>query len=445
MKKLLIALALGLLTSSSAWAEISFAILPVEGKGGVSQVQIGEAETSLYKNMIESHKFKIVDRNRIQAIMQEQRLQTSGVIDPNKIVELGKIAGADKLIATTLYKDSSGDVVASFSVIDITTGSVERTAVEGTSNFTASDQGRMVAANILNSYPLLGEILGDAKGVFIIDLGQTHGLKPGDRLFVERKTQLLGDDGEVLFNEENRVGQLEVVKVSGDRTMTKLKSSVDANDPPAKGDWVSPEPIPMKDAVVSTTPLLPNITEGKLLLEDEMDQHYLVVNEGKGEAYRRGKLHLDATGNESIHAYTHYPPPWNNLDNFIIEGDVEFQPIEGKYQSMAIEFRSSGGYIESDSYFFLWYNDGEYRLGRYRQGKSFYILKGFTSPAINPGLEKNHFKVVAVGSKIDCYMNGKFVVGFEDEYWERGEVGFLASSGGYSVVDDVKLWEPVQR
>ena len=58
---------------------------------------------------------------------------------------------------------------------------------------------------------------------------------------------------------------------------------------------------------------------------------------------------------------------------------------------------------------------------------------------------KNKFKIVAYGSKFDCYLNDHFIIGFEDEFFEKGSIGFQVNSYGYSTVDNVMLWEAIKR
>ena len=75
----------------------------------------------------------------------------------------------------------------------------------------------------------------------------------------------------------------------------------------------------------------------------------------------------------------------------------------------------------------------------------FFITKGATTPLLNRGLTKNKFRIVAYGSKFDIYINDEFLIGFEDELFDKGTVGFTAKMGCYLTIDNVKIWEAVSE
>jgi curli biogenesis system outer membrane secretion channel CsgG len=59
----------------------------------MAQFVAGELEVVLVNNQ-----FPVVDRNRLDAIRQEQRLQLSGDVDDNTAISIGKFAGAKVVI-----------------------------------------------------------------------------------------------------------------------------------------------------------------------------------------------------------------------------------------------------------------------------------------------------------------------------------------------------------
>ena len=76
--------------AGDATAQTSFAILPLESEGEVSAEDREAAEAELYRHLIDSGRYRIVDRNRIRTIMEEQSLQTTGATGKEKAVEIDR-------------------------------------------------------------------------------------------------------------------------------------------------------------------------------------------------------------------------------------------------------------------------------------------------------------------------------------------------------------------
>ncbi|MCP4396373.1 MAG: hypothetical protein GY801_03545, partial [bacterium] len=277
-------------------------------------------------------------------------------------------------------------------------------------------------------------------------LGKNHGIRVGDRLFAARKEELVDDDGEVLFQEINRVGTLRVTKVGPSRSQTKVLALKDKDVNIEKYDLVSPEPIPKNDPFISAEPLLGNVEKGKLILDDDMQSRkYLSPNYNNSENYIDGNLHLDGTQLTAGHSYAYYPAPFDRLEDFIMEGTVEFQPITEKYNKFSVVFRSRGDYNNSDNYNFYWNDEGSFAVYTWQLSNPFELVQLQATPALNRGDSVNTFRIVAYGSKVDCYLNDEFVTAFEDESLEKGQIGFMASSYSYVTIDEFKIWRAVKK
>ena len=172
---------------------------------------------------------------------------------------------------------------------------------------------------------------------------------------------------------------------------------------------------------------------------------YLSPTSNASEDYIGGKLHLNATQLTAGQVYCYYPTPFDNLENFVLEGSVEFQPIKWKYNRFSVMARNTGEYPNNSSYNFFWNNQGAFAVYQWRIGTNFTLVPLQSSPAIQRGEAKNTFRIVADGSRFDFYLNDEFIIGFEDELLEKGLIGFLAEAYGYATVDDVKLWEAAKK
>lgn len=73
----------------------------------------GEAAQDVFiTELVKSGKFRVVERERIDAIMQEKGLNLSGDIDPSTAMQIGKLLGAEYLLAgaVTEYGYDESDV-----------------------------------------------------------------------------------------------------------------------------------------------------------------------------------------------------------------------------------------------------------------------------------------------------------------------------------------------
>jgi hypothetical protein len=446
MKKALLSAAVIVFIAVSAYAKTTFVMLPMVN-GGVSDSQLDDGYNSFYLNLVNSKKFNIADRDKLKNVLSENKLELSGLSEnKSEITKIGKLLGADKLISSKIFQKAEKQVAIFIQVIDVTTAQVELTKEIYYYNYNAEADGRYCAAEIAAKYPLTGEVLGKSGDVVIINLGDTDGLKEGDRIFVARNEVMYGDNKEVLYVETKRVGVLRVTGLMGSRAKAKTDTLTDPKDSVRKGDIVSPEPIPQKETVISKDPLLSNVAKGKLILDDDMERkQYLSPTYNSGDSYVGGKLNLCSTNNNSGHTYAFYPIPYDNLMNFVMEGDVEFRRVKADYNRFDVVFRCNGNYLQEIAYTFYWQDKGSFAVYFSSMGQIFNLVPLQASSAINRGEAVNRFRIVSFGSKFDLYLNDQFIVGFEDERLEKGVVGFECANGGHVMVDNVRIWDAVQK
>lgn len=71
----------------------------------------------------------IVERSLLEKVMQEQSFSNSGVVDDNQMTEIGKLAGANKIIVSVVTL-TGGRNMLSIKMIDVKTANVERQKVK---------------------------------------------------------------------------------------------------------------------------------------------------------------------------------------------------------------------------------------------------------------------------------------------------------------------------
>ena len=118
MKKLLVVPFLLMLASCAGAPVVTFQTIkpPEINIGNVSKIAVaefegpdGSGELAAYKlteYLVQTNRFTVLEREKIDNILQEQGLSMTGVIDQNSAVEIGKLLGVDALIFgnVTAYK-----------------------------------------------------------------------------------------------------------------------------------------------------------------------------------------------------------------------------------------------------------------------------------------------------------------------------------------------------
>jgi TolB-like protein len=78
----------------------------------------------LISDMASNPSMRIVERDRIQSILQEQALVRSKSIDPQTAVKLGKLLGAAYLVTGGFMSDGKGTLLVTSRVISVETGAI---------------------------------------------------------------------------------------------------------------------------------------------------------------------------------------------------------------------------------------------------------------------------------------------------------------------------------
>lgn len=96
---------------------ITIAIIPLEYRGDYryARINVGEQISALLTDYLVNHQvnFQLVERDRLNTILSEQNLILSGVVDPSRAVDIGRLLGADALIFGTVTQfnlESTGRV-----------------------------------------------------------------------------------------------------------------------------------------------------------------------------------------------------------------------------------------------------------------------------------------------------------------------------------------------
>lgn len=78
----------------------------------------------LITDMASNPAMRVVERDRIQSILQEQNLVASKSVDPQTAVRLGKLLGAQYLVTGGFMSDGRGTLLVTSRVINVETGAI---------------------------------------------------------------------------------------------------------------------------------------------------------------------------------------------------------------------------------------------------------------------------------------------------------------------------------
>lgn len=293
---LLLALAGTLFPAASAAGQerITVAVMPFEASvsSEFARMDVGRQLTNLITDqLVGAGNFDVVERDRINQILQEQDFGASGRVDPSHAVDIGRLLGAQVLVFGSVSRfemsSSTGISIGGFSlsgtrgraaltgrVVDATTGTILGAATgegdatgasfsvrdfEGisfqTSEFQNSALGRAVNDAVSNFVKEMSKVIQDnedrvfasqerseIRGVVvatidngvIINLGEQHGLRREQRFEVFRLMEVPGVSDPVRIP----VGVVRVISVDPGASVATFES---VTSPVEVGDIVAPQ------------------------------------------------------------------------------------------------------------------------------------------------------------------------------------------------------------
>lgn len=172
--------------------------------------------------LVNSNRFELVERNKIDRVFQEQALQLTGAVDEAKVVEVGKLLGAeavvfgsvtsvsqteiDKFAYDVLKTEVSIDVravsvatgkillsesatgIAEHKLIKTASGTVVSGSLDDRSGYATAARSAVndAGTRIAKLSVLVGYVLDIADEQIFIDVGEELGVKSGDRFVIFR-------------------------------------------------------------------------------------------------------------------------------------------------------------------------------------------------------------------------------------------------------------------
>lgn len=255
-------------------------VVEFENKTAYGQKRLGEAASDiLITELVKSGKFIVVEREKLDKVMAEQKLQQQGNIDPQTAVKLGQILGLEAIVVGVVSefgvkkegsdyllaqsKQQVAEVSVDIRVIDVQTGQVILAdsgkgitrskkasflgmGTKGGYDETLEGEALRAAivkfvdniANQLNKKPWSASI-ADAYGDEIyLNAGSNSNINPGLKLSCYKQGKEIRDPKSnlVIGYREEYLGDFEVIRYCGDSGDCSIAKAMKMEQTPKAGD-----------------------------------------------------------------------------------------------------------------------------------------------------------------------------------------------------------------
>lgn len=167
-------------------SRLSVALLPFERKG-IPGLAADAVEETLLTELIGGHRFRMVERRRLEEILREHRLGGSDLADPSAAIRIGRIMAASCVFMGSVL-EKEGSVEIYLRAVDTET-SLILTAADVYGEDLSPDMVRLLCqglvVKLLDELPLVEGLVVTVKGSQgIIDLGREKKVKKGMRVII---------------------------------------------------------------------------------------------------------------------------------------------------------------------------------------------------------------------------------------------------------------------
>jgi len=206
---------------------LSLTVLPFEKMGTLSEAGLF-VQDSLTHGLVTLNRFQVIERERLDLILQEQKLSQSKLIDRNTALRLGRLVAAQAVITGSIIETSDGIEVVARMIDTETSGILTSVDVYGESKdlpaIRTLTEG--LAIKIHREFPLIGGVVLQKKGNAIFtDLGQ-------NKTKIERKLIIYHEEeikhpltGKVLGADNQILGRARVVQVMTEMSKAEILTS----------------------------------------------------------------------------------------------------------------------------------------------------------------------------------------------------------------------------
>jgi TolB-like protein len=148
---------------------LCLAVFPFDHKGRITEAGLVFQDDFIHA-LVQRRRFRLVERQRLDLVLEEQKINRSRLIDPNTALRLGHLAAAQAIVAGTLVETRTGMEIIG-RVIDSETGEILCTADTYGEDKTLAglkEQTGSLALKLHREFPLVDGVVIERKGDLII-------------------------------------------------------------------------------------------------------------------------------------------------------------------------------------------------------------------------------------------------------------------------------------
>lgn len=203
---------------------LSLSILPFEQKGAVSGTSLS-FQDRLTDSLVDQKRFRVIERDKLDAILQEQKLSRTALVDRSTALRLGKLVAAKSILTGAIVESREGvEVVAR--LIDTETSEVLATEdvyneVKGADDLRTLAEG--MAVKFHREFPLVdGSVIQPQRGYVLTDLGKGK-VAPQRRLIIYREKPVKHPQtGKILGTDNTIIGRARITQVMPEMSKAEL-------------------------------------------------------------------------------------------------------------------------------------------------------------------------------------------------------------------------------
>lgn len=207
---------------------LRISVFPFDHKGEGAEVGLGFQDQFLFQ-MIQPRRFQLVERDKLDLILQEQHLGHAGLIDTSTAVRLGRLAAAHAVVTGAIIETHTGIEVIG-RVIDSDTAVIlcaldvygEDKSAEGRRKL-----AQWLSLKIHHQFPLVdGAIVNREGDVIYTDLGAQE-LRAQRRILVYKERPIHGAGNQILGMDQQIMGHAWITQVQEQLSKAELGSDCD--------------------------------------------------------------------------------------------------------------------------------------------------------------------------------------------------------------------------
>ena len=253
---ILVLIIIGSYSPDGEAAQKKVAVMPFQNVSGWHEQQVGEILTEqVTVALVNSGRYTVLERTQLGHVIRELNFQASGMVDPNQIIQFGKMSGTDytivgkvttvaiaandtRQVVEVFCGDSIGGMVAAYKgqvhcdirFIDNATGQIifarnfKGSACGNNHSVLLQQACRAIAAGIIRAVrgPLGATVIEREGSIVYIDKGRDEGLRVDEILIVYKEGSPIRRPDGRFFVKKIPIGRIRVIEAAEDYAVCKI-------------------------------------------------------------------------------------------------------------------------------------------------------------------------------------------------------------------------------